>query len=319
MVAVEERSETASDAPMQVHYVNSEESAVASQPTKSARPVPVKVNNHYDSAFILEKTTAMRELGSNLAPRSLSQRIADQDEELEAIAQNISQLKMLACNISAEVETQQAMLDDLEAAPQPKQTVFSGVAHFFDDLGHTISNVFKSSSSSKNSNNSNANTNAAKPQPDIKKEQEPRSSIVEDSEKKKKAAEAQDDSLVYLSGKSEPKPAPRKLPSGSHIRLIDNIIFLQEFDGSWTLEPTLLNLIGVSLSTLESKFDSKLMSQQEFKSLLATILAATFITVKFPDLQGEWQVIVNKASRFIKKECANLKQDEVTLRAAVSA
>ena len=59
------------------------------------------------------------------------------------------------------------------------------------------------------------------------------------------------------------------------------------------------------------------MAQQAFKNLLATMLAATFITTKFADLQGEWQVIVNKGSRFIKKECATLHQDETALRNTV--
>ena len=60
------------------------------------------------------------------------------------------------------------------------------------------------------------------------------------------------------------------------------------------------------------------MSQEEFKMLLATVLAVSYITIKFPDLQAEWQMVVNKASRYIKKACDNLKQDETLLRNTMS-
>lgn len=48
------------------------------------------------------------------------------------------------------------------------------------------------------------------------------------------------------------------------------------------------------MPVLESTFDAKLMSQPAFRTLLATTLAATFISMEFQDRKDEWKVIVNK-------------------------
>ena len=79
-----------------------------------------------------------------------------------------------------------------------------------------------------------------------------------------------------------------------------DLITAQQLNGSWTLDASLAQLIGKSLSDLESgcPIDRKGVGA----TVWATFLAVSLLQSRYSSQQEEWELIVMKAESWLKKQ-----------------
>ena len=81
---------------------------------------------------------------------------------------------------------------------------------------------------------------------------------------------------------------------------LSNLITAQQVNGSWALTSSFAQLIGKSLPELETA--CPIEKQGDGTTVWATILAVSFLRVKYLSQQDEWELIAMKAESWLKKQ-----------------
>ena len=94
--------------------------------------------------------------------------------------------------------------------------------------------------------------------------------------------------------------ASRPQSAGKATDKLADLITAQQLNGSWTLDASLAQLIGKSLSDLESAYpiDRKGVGA----TVWATVLAVSLLQSRYSSQQEEWELIVMKAESWLKKQ-----------------
>ena len=94
--------------------------------------------------------------------------------------------------------------------------------------------------------------------------------------------------------------ASRPQSAGKVTDKLADLITAQQLNGSWTLDASLAQLIGKSLSDLESAcpIDRKGVGA----TVWATVLAVSLLRSRYSSQQEEWELIVMKAESWLKKQ-----------------
>ena len=116
--------------------------------------------------------------------------------------------------------------------------------------------------------------------------------------------------LDIISSDSVPPPPPqhykallhpsRPQSAGKVTDKLADLITAQQLNGCWTLDASLAQLIGKSLSDLESAcpIDRKGVGA----TVWATVLAVSLLRSRYSSQQEEWELIVTKAESWLKKQ-----------------
>ena len=93
-------------------------------------------------------------------------------------------------------------------------------------------------------------------------------------------------------------PSPKS--TGKVTDMLADLITAQQLNGSWTLDASHAQLIGKSLSDLESAcpIDRKGVGA----TMWATVLAVSLLRSRYSSQQEEWELIVMKAESWLKKQ-----------------
>ena len=86
---------------------------------------------------------------------------------------------------------------------------------------------------------------------------------------------------------------------------LTNLITAQQVSGFWNLNASLAQLIGKSLSDLESACPIEM--KKEMSGVWATVLAVSLLQTRYSSQQDEWELIAMKAESWLKKQ--NLPPD----------
>jgi len=92
-----------------------------------------------------------------------------------------------------------------------------------------------------------------------------------------------------------------KLVEHRHMRPLDRIIQLQQFDGSWCLDGQISSCLGCELSALKASLPESLNNLDAGAEIWATVLALTILKEKFAGDQDEWRMLATKAKKWIGK------------------
>ena len=84
------------------------------------------------------------------------------------------------------------------------------------------------------------------------------------------------------------------------------IILIQQANGSWLLDESFASSIGLSLNTLESSCPSGCD-----KTVWATVLAVTTLRIRYSSQQDEWELVVSKASSWLKSQTSETQLKEL--------
>ena len=95
-------------------------------------------------------------------------------------------------------------------------------------------------------------------------------------------------------GKKREKAANDKQAS---LNTLTQIITAQQVNGSWVLNSSFAQLIGKSLPDVESACPTGVGA-----TVWATVLAVSFLKVRYSSQQDEWELIVMKAESWLKKQ-----------------
>ena len=95
----------------------------------------------------------------------------------------------------------------------------------------------------------------------------------------------------------------RPQSAGKATDKLADLITAQQLNGSWTLDASLAQLIGKSLSNLESAcpIDRKGVGATG-ATVWATVLALSLLRSRYSSQQEEWELIVMKAESWLKKQ-----------------
>lgn len=106
-----------------------------------------------------------------------------------------------------------------------------------------------------------------------------------------------------------------------HARL-HSLLQHQQFDGSFPLIPAIAALISSTVDELKAKLGEVRKDHQvplleaEWETLWATCLAVEYLKQQLPDLQEEWELVVEKA---VKRAAAMVKSAEGVVAAIQQA
>ena len=81
------------------------------------------------------------------------------------------------------------------------------------------------------------------------------------------------------------------------LNTLTQIITAQQVNGSWALNSSLAQLIGKSLPDVESACPTGVRA-----TVWATVLAVSFLKVRYSSQQDEWELIIMKAESWLKKQ-----------------
>ena len=101
---------------------------------------------------------------------------------------------------------------------------------------------------------------------------------------------------------SMPPPPPAggsfgQPPASKPTDTLTGLISAQQVDGSWALNSSFAQLIGKSLPDVESACPTGVGA-----TVWATVLAVSFLKVRYSSQQDEWELIVMKAESWLKKQ-----------------
>jgi hypothetical protein len=85
----------------------------------------------------------------------------------------------------------------------------------------------------------------------------------------------------------------------SSMRALDRLVALQRADGSWDLDKDLARILGLSLSRLELALAGAVGDTAEARRAWATALAIRFLTIHASSNRGEWELLADKAARWL--------------------
>lgn len=219
------------------------------------------------------------------APRSVPQAAFacdDRDDQLECLADTLSSLKMQASGLDAELAEQNSLIDSISAK---------------------TSSRWSAADASKEKK---------------KKESAPRSRAIVAKDESEDEEKEEDDCDLYdsptSSGPAPPPPPPAAAsvqqqqqqqqqqlqaakPKLSPEQALQALVALQEFDGSFALQSQLCTPTGTTLHALQALVAELALSADA----VATAVAIAFFESKLAHLQDDWQLIVNKARKWLVK------------------
>jgi len=94
--------------------------------------------------------------------------------------------------------------------------------------------------------------------------------------------------------KEKGKGGARQAPS----KILDDLLFSQSAQGSWTLDQELATKLGLSLTVLTRGIPTKVKTSN---NQWATALVIVFLELFFSDLEDEWELIRTKATKFLQR------------------
>ena len=103
-----------------------------------------------------------------------------------------------------------------------------------------------------------------------------------------------------------PPPAPRATfaaspkPTSKPTDTLTSLIAAQQVNGSWALNSAFAQLVGKSLSDLESA--CPIECKEESANVWATVLAVSLLRARYSSQQDEWELIAMKAESWLKKQ-----------------
>lgn len=95
-------------------------------------------------------------------------------------------------------------------------------------------------------------------------------------------------------------------PRDEHDRLL-KLVTLQSYDGSFNLDNYLCNLLGIKLNDVKDFLSS--LPKSDSAAISGTALVIAFLEVKMSAFREEWELIVQKARKWLQK---HLQSKQVT-------
>ena len=241
--------------------------------------------------------------------------IAVDQENSKPVAGSMKTFDILpAMALSQQVQIQSLMLNNIDQALmrcerldslenqtlslQSNSKAFYKSSHksgggWMSSLGSAVSSVanwFKSDTSSNQSldSSSESSSQSKNSTPEIAP------GLVDTSHLDRLSTDILDNSLVDT--RSRDMENEKKKPQMStHSTSINAIIALQQANGSWLLDDTFAQAMGITLNVLESSRPTECDT-----TVWATVLALVALRVKFSSERDEWELIANKSEVWLK-------------------
>lgn len=97
-------------------------------------------------------------------------------------------------------------------------------------------------------------------------------------------------------------------------RPLDHIVYLQNFDGKWRASQALAGLLKVSLNQIKLSTPNGVNLD-----IWCTVLCVTALRLRFADSIDEWQLLANKATKWLKNQNSNIQDQLNSLYEQASA
>ena len=101
-------------------------------------------------------------------------------------------------------------------------------------------------------------------------------------------------------------------------RPLDRLVALQRADGSWDLTPELAEILAKSLDELEEPLRDAIGDPSEARRAWATALALSYLEKEAPQWREEWEMLAEKAIRWLGRCQARLTDWDTWLSVAGS-
>lgn len=119
---------------------------------------------------------------------------------------------------------------------------------------------------------------------------------------------ASDDTMGFVS-MSEESPTPQNTPANN---VLDRIISLQRYQGSWELDHALLDVCGIAKSTAAGAMQADESSAAEplrKTTVWATILAIVYLERVLAKDRGAWELVVDKAKSLLQNSGVQMQAE----------
>ncbi|KAL8828397.1 MAG: hypothetical protein Q9191_002613 [Dirinaria sp. TL-2023a] len=122
-----------------------------------------------------------------------------------------------------------------------------------------------------------------------------------------KLESASGDAMGFAS-MSEESPTPQKTPANN---VLDRIISLQRYQGSWELDHALLDVCGVAKSTAAGAMQADESSAEPLRktTVWATILALVYLERVLAKDKGAWELLVDKAKSLLQNSGVQMQAE----------
>jgi hypothetical protein len=110
-------------------------------------------------------------------------------------------------------------------------------------------------------------------------------------------------SLFGASVAHSSEPTDVKPEMATPLEPLEALVNLQQFDGSWSWNQQLLDILGQSQST-EERYGVSVPNT----TILATALVLAYLEVKLADEKDEWEMLADKAREWVRSELASSGQ-----------
>jgi len=111
------------------------------------------------------------------------------------------------------------------------------------------------------------------------------------------------DSGERLQEPTKPKTKPRE--DNRHMRALDRLVQMQNFDGAWNANEDFVEFFAPNIKTVDDLLAScpELKGNKGAADIWATAVAIAVLESKFDDEKGEWQMLVTKATKWMRTHC----------------